>query len=268
MRIHSTQLMLSNRLNNIGEQRTKSSERLSSGVMMNRASDNCSGLAIYQELEKRIRGLEQASRNTQDGMSLLQTMDGGLQEIQENIIKMRELTVQSNSDTLTDEDRSKIQLEINQIKKGIDDIASNTEFNNIKLLNQNANLTIKISDTPFVSMNVELFDCTSTSLNLDTIDVTTEAGRNASFGSIDNAQKNVLSNITLAGVKSNQLVHNYANISNQTSNLSSSEANIHDTNMAYESMKMVKTNILEDYTNALFNQCTKVSNGDLAILLN
>ena len=108
--------MLNNRHADLNTRKIRSSERLSTGVLLNRASDAPSGLAVYQELHKRLVGLEQASRNTQDGMSLLQTVDGSLQEVQNNLKRMKDLAIQSNSDTLTTLDRKVIQQEINQIK--------------------------------------------------------------------------------------------------------------------------------------------------------
>lgn len=111
--------------------------KLASGLRINKASDDSAGLAISEKMRAQIRGLQQAQRNTQDSISLIQTAEGGLGAIQEpNLLRLRELAVQSANDTLTDKDRQQIQKEVNQLKKGINEIANNTEFNGINLLNK------------------------------------------------------------------------------------------------------------------------------------
>jgi flagellin len=114
---------------------SKSMEKLSSGLRITKAADDAAGLAISEKMKAQIRGLEQASRNIQDGVSLVQTAEGGLADIHDQIQRARELTIQAASDTLAPSDRSAIQEEIDQIKKGINHIANNTEFNEISLLN-------------------------------------------------------------------------------------------------------------------------------------
>lgn len=114
---------------------SKSLEKLSSGMSINRAGDDAAGLAISEKMRGQIRGLNQASRNTQDGISLIQTAEGSLNEIHAILQRMRELVIEGSNDTLTDEDRELIQQEVVHMKHGIDDIAHNTEFNTIKLLN-------------------------------------------------------------------------------------------------------------------------------------
>ena len=113
---------------------TKSTEKLSSGYRINRASDDAAGLAISEKMRGQIRGLNQASRNAEDGISLIQTAEGALQESQNIIQRMRELAVQAASDTNTDDDREQIQQEINNLTQEVDRIATSTEFNTMKLL--------------------------------------------------------------------------------------------------------------------------------------
>lgn len=114
----------------------KSMEKLSSGLRINRAGDDAAGLAISEKMRAQMRGLQQAERNVQDGVSLVQTAESGLANIHEQLLRARELAVQAGNDTLTSDDRNKIQLEIDQMKQGIDSIANNTEFNGIQLLNR------------------------------------------------------------------------------------------------------------------------------------
>ncbi|MGG1660914.1 flagellin [Brevibacillus sp. NRS-1366] len=125
-----------NRLQKNNKNTASALERLSSGLRINKAADDAAGLSISEKMRAQIRGLNQAQRNIQDGISLVQTAEGGLAVIHDpHLQRLRELAVQSANDTLTHDDRHKIQEEIEQIKKAIDEIANNTEFNGIKLLN-------------------------------------------------------------------------------------------------------------------------------------
>lgn len=124
-----------NQLSHANLSQSKSIEKLSSGLRINRAGDDAAGLAISEKMRAQIRGLAQEQRNMQDGMSMLQTAEGGLQEIHELLQRGRELSVQSKNDTLTDSDRESVQVEINEIVKEVDRIANTTEFNTINLLN-------------------------------------------------------------------------------------------------------------------------------------
>lgn len=125
-----------NRLQKNNKSTASSLEKLSSGLRINKAADDAAGLAISEKMRAQIRGLDQAQRNIQDGISLVQTAEGGLAVIHDpHLQRMRELAIQSANDTLTHDDRQMIQEEIEHIKKAIDDIANNTEFNGIKLLN-------------------------------------------------------------------------------------------------------------------------------------
>ncbi|WP_062237773.1 flagellin [Fictibacillus sp. FJAT-27399] len=124
-----------NRLNAASNAQSKSMEKLSSGLRINRAGDDAAGLAISEKMRGQIRGLDQASRNAQDGISLIQTAEGALNETHDILQRMRELAVQSTNDTNTADDRGEIQKEVTQLKEEIDRIANNTEFNTQKLLN-------------------------------------------------------------------------------------------------------------------------------------
>lgn len=138
MRIQNNQgLFAQNRYNHTNTQLNKTLNKLSSGYQINSAADNAAGLGISEKMRGQIRGLEQAEQNVLDGISLVQTAESGLAQIQNpNLLRMRELAIQACNDTLTDEDRALIQREIDAIKEGINDIANNTEFNTIHPLRQ------------------------------------------------------------------------------------------------------------------------------------
>ncbi|MGE7988511.1 hypothetical protein [Lysinibacillus fusiformis] len=132
----------------------KSLEKLTSGFKINRAGDDAAGLAISEKMRGQIRGLNMAGKNIQDGISLIQTAESGLSNIQDpNLQRLRELAIQSANDTLTDEDRRLIQKEVEQLKHGINNISNNTEFNGIKLLNRTSNVTNYPIDLTFKSID-------------------------------------------------------------------------------------------------------------------
>ncbi|MCM3442669.1 flagellin N-terminal helical domain-containing protein [Metabacillus halosaccharovorans] len=149
-----------NKLNKNNKSTASAMAKLSSGLRINKASDDSAGLAISEKMRAQIRGLQQAQRNTQDGISLIQTAEGGLGTIQDpNLLRLRELAVQSANDTLTDEDRQQIQKEVGQLKKGINEIANNTEFNGIKLLNNE-----KTTTTETVTTTIDVTTTTTTDI--------------------------------------------------------------------------------------------------------
>lgn len=121
-------------LNNASSAQSKSMEKLSSGLRINKAGDDAAGLAISEKMRGQIRGMQQASRNAQDGISLIQTAEGGLNEVHNLLQRGRELAVQASNSTLTEDDRLAVQSEAEQINSEVDRIAKDTEFNNIKLL--------------------------------------------------------------------------------------------------------------------------------------
>lgn len=136
MRIQSNQgLFTQNRYNHTNTELNKTLNKLSSGYQINKAADDAAGLSISEKMRAQIRGLNQAGENIQDGLSLINTADGGLANILDpNLQRLRELTIQASNDTLTDDDRQKVQQEVDQIIRSIIDIASNTEFNGMSLL--------------------------------------------------------------------------------------------------------------------------------------
>lgn len=138
MQINSNMIALNtkNQLKKNNKATSNIMEKLSSGKKINKAADDAAGLAISQKMRAQIRGLDQASQNAQDGISLVQTAEGGLSTINNpHLARLRELAIQSANDTLVDSDREKIQMEVEEIVEAIDDIANNTEFNGINLLN-------------------------------------------------------------------------------------------------------------------------------------
>ncbi|MFE8701659.1 flagellin [Cytobacillus sp. FJAT-54145] len=152
-------------LNTAAAGQSKSMEKLASGLRINRAGDDAAGLAISEKMRGQIRGLDQASRNAQDGISLIQTAEGALNETHSILQRGRELAVQAANDTATQDDRKEIQKEINQLLEEVDRIANQTEFNTQKLLNGNSsNLTLHIGSNKDQTMNIQISTMTSADL--------------------------------------------------------------------------------------------------------
>ena len=149
----------------------KSMEKLSSGFRINRAGDDAAGLAISEKMRAQVRGLNQASRNAQDGISLVQTAEGALNETQAILQRMRELAVQSSNDTNVNEDRTAIQNEIDQLTTEIDRIANTTEFNTKKLLNGGAGVAVSASAGTVTGLSATA-DTTAGTINLTALSIT------------------------------------------------------------------------------------------------
>ena len=165
-----------NKLNKNNRSSSLSSERISSGLRIGKASDDAAGLAISEKMRAQIRGIDMAARNSQDGISLIQTAEGGMSEVHSLVQRMRELTVQGATDTLSKEDRNAVQTEINQLKSEISNIANNTEFNNIKLLDGSIsdNISSVVTKDIVVTPNVSIpgdGTIVNTNVNVDGVDL-------------------------------------------------------------------------------------------------
>jgi flagellin len=151
-------------LNSAASAQSKSMEKLSSGLRINRAGDDAAGLAISEKMRGQIRGLDQASRNAQDGISLIQTTEGALNETHSILQRMRELAVQSANDTNTDTDRAELQKEVNELAAEVTRIGDNTEFNTKKLLDGNFSGTFQIGANEGQNLSIAVNDMRSNAL--------------------------------------------------------------------------------------------------------
>jgi flagellin len=160
MRINNNLMALNtyNQMTTNNSNASKSIEKLSSGLRINSAADDAAGLAISEKMRSQIRGLDQASRNAQDGISMIQTAEGALDETEAILQRMRELSVQASNDTYTAEDREAIQDEVNQLNKEIDRIATDTEFNNKKLLDGNLENVVQVNTNASKATNIDVVD--------------------------------------------------------------------------------------------------------------
>ncbi|WP_313894799.1 flagellin [Psychrobacillus sp.] len=223
----------------------RSMERLTSGYRINRAGDDPAGLAISEKMRAQIRGLGQAARNIQDGISLLQTAEGALNETHAILQRMRELSVQSANDTLTDDDRKLLALEFEELKKEVTRISKDTEFNTKKLLD-GSQTSLKIQAGANSGQHIELTfgDMGATAIGLDSLSISTREDADKAIGDLDKALEKVSLERAQMGAYSNRLEHAYNNAVNMEENLSDAESRIRDTDIAKEMMAFTKANIL------------------------
>ena len=250
----------------------KSLEKLSSGYRINRAGDDAAGLAISEKMRGQIRGLNQAERNSQDAISLIQTAEGALNETHSILQRMRELAVQSASDTNTDDDRKELQKEISQLLEEIDRISTDTEFNTMKLLNgsyETTALTFQVGANSGQIVDINLNSMSATTglgLSTTTVNLETRAGATSAIDAIDSAIKEVSSERAKLGAMQNRLEHTINNLGTTSENLTASEARIRDVDMAKEMMEFTKNSILQQAATAMLAQANSQPQGVLQLL--
>ena len=253
---------------------SKSLEKLSSGYRINRAGDDAAGLAISEKMRGQIRGLNQAERNAQDAISLIQTAEGALNETHSILQRMRELAVQSASDTNTNDDRGELQKEIEQLLEEIDRISTDTEFNTMTLLNGDYSsavsaLTFQVGANNGQDVSIQLNDMSATTglhLSTSTVNLTTRTGATTAIDNIDEAIKQVSSERAKLGAMQNRLEHTINNLGTTSENLTASESRIRDVDMAKEMMEFTKNSILQQAATAMLAQANNQPQGVLQLL--
>ncbi|MGL4345302.1 MAG: flagellin [Cellulosilyticaceae bacterium] len=263
---HNLQAMNSHRqmgvnLNNA----SKSMEKLSSGMRINRAGDDAAGLSISEKMRGQIRGLNQASRNSQDAISMIQTAEGALDEVHAITNRMRELAVQSASDTNVAADRTALNDEFQELTKEVSRIKDNTEFNTQKLLDGTAGTGGKVQIQNGANSGQELeLDFTKAGLNLTAVetaltglDVTDQAKSKAAIAALDTQIASVSSGRSYLGASQNRLEHTIKNLNNASENTQAAESRIRDVDMAKEMMEMTKNNILQQASQSMLAQANQ-----------
>ncbi|GGH70581.1 flagellin [Compostibacillus humi] len=256
----------------------KSLEKLSSGLRINRAGDDAAGLSISEKMRGQIRGLEMASKNAQDGISMIQTAEGALSEVHSILQRMRELAVQAANDTNVDVDREAIGQELTELGKEITRIKDTTQFNEQNLLDGTAGasggtVTFQVGANNGQTMTV---DFSTDGINLTNIesavgglgatDVADSATATALIETINDQIKLVSAGRSLLGATQNRLEHTIANLDNAAENLTAAESRIRDTDMAKEMMEFTKNNILTQAAQAMLAQANQTPQGVLQLL--
>ena len=253
----------------------KNMEKLSSGMRINRAGDDASGLAVSEKMRAQIRGLNQALRNTQDGISFIQTTEGYLQEVSNSLQRIRELSVQGANGIYTAEDRGYIQGEVSQMISEIDRIGSQAQFNGLRMLSgifarPNAEAQAASNMYLHVGANmderIQAYVSTMNSMALglrtgpnpqDSISVSTQDSANQSIGVIDSALQRVNAQRADLGAYQNRLESTSRSLMVGAENLQASESRIRDTDMARESSLLAKNQVLSQAAVAMLAQANQ-----------
>ncbi|MCM1112031.1 MAG: flagellin [Muribaculum sp.] len=265
---HNLTAMNSNRMLGIttGAQ-AKSTEKLSSGYKVNRAADDASGLAISEKMRRQVRGLTQASANAQDGISMVQTAEGALNEVHDMLQRINELAVKGENGTLTSEDRGYIDSEVQQLMSEINRVASTTTFNEMNLLNGECKdgvaLQVGAESGQHISVTIKAMSTASLGLSGNATTATNAGALNAS---VKTAIKNLNEQRSELGAVQNRLEHTIANLDNIVENTTSAESAIRDTDMATEMVRYSNNNILAQAGQAMLAQANQSNQGVLSLL--
>ncbi len=250
-------------------QSAKNLEKLSSGFKINRAGDDAAGLAISEKMRGQIRGLDMATKNAQDSISLIQTAEGALNETHSILQRMRELSVQAANDTNVAADRTAIQSEITALTSEIDRIAKNTEFNTQNLLGGAfSGKTFHIGANSGQSITLDIASMDAASLKVAGADVKVDTTTNASkaITSINTAIETVSKQRSSLGAVQNRLEHTINNLGASSENLTAAESRIRDVDMAKEMMNFTKNNILTQAAQSMLAQANQQPQGVLQLL--
>jgi len=252
-----------NKLNATTAETSKSMERLSSGFRINRAADDAAGLGISEKMRGQIRGLAQAQRNVQDGVSLVQTAEGSLDEVHSMLQRVRELAVQFKNGSLSQASRDAIQTEVNQLASEVERIGGAAEFNGIKLLNASGSVTFQVGANDGETISVATISLGSTVGS--TFASLTQAGT-ADISEIDAAITAVSSARATFGAVQNRMDHALGAAATAQENLVAAESRIRDVDMAEEMVKFTKNQILSQAGTAMLAQANQAPQGVLSLL--
>lgn len=252
----------------------QSLERLASGYRINKAADDAAGLAISEKLRSKIRGLQQAQRNANDGISMIQTAEGGMNEVQNMLIRMRELGVQAASDTIGVKERAYLDIEYQALKDEIDRVAYATEFNGTQLLDGTGGiLEIQINIGGDNILGVDRLEYNSFKANVKTshlavsdLSIDTKQGAQHSLTAIEAAIDYVSSIRADLGALQNRLGSTINNIGTSVENLSAANSRIKDVDIAEESSELTKNNILLQSGTSVLQQANATSRMALTLL--
>ena len=245
---------------------SKNLEKLSSGYRINRAGDDAAGLAISEKMRAQITGLKQAQRNVKDGIGLVQTAEGALQEVQDMLNRMSQLATQAVNGTYASDDRKNLQAEVSSLRSEINRIASNVNFNGIKLLNNTNTLTLQIGDSKTETLGLKLQKMSQSALAIKSLAVTDAAKAKSAIDSVKEAIKKVSAFRGTLGATQNRLEHTQKNLGVMAENIQEAESGIRDTDIADEMSAYTKNNILIQSAQAMLAQANQVPQGVLQLL--
>lgn len=260
-----------NQLDNNGRMMSKSLEKLSTGLRINRASDDAAGLSVSEGLRSQIRGSQMAQRNSDDATAMLQIAESGAQEVVNSLQRMRELALQAGNGTYSNTDRQYIQQEFQQLTSEINRIGNSTSYNGVQLLNGTTTFTFQVSASASGTSASSTISFATSDLagmgNSGTLgDVSSQANAQAAVASIDQALNSVLSLRSNIGGVMNRLDKTISNLGNMVSNLSDAESRIRDVDFATESTKFSRNQILSQSATSMLSQANQLPSGVLGLL--
>ncbi len=265
---------IQNTLNVTGTNMTKSLEKLSSGLRINRAADDAAGLSVSEGLRSQIRGSGMAQRNANDGLALLQIAESGTQQITDSLQRMRELAVQSANGTYTNTDRGYIQQEYAALASEINRIASATTYNGIELLSTVSSFSFQISAAASGASSTISFSATSAgftstknlSTGLSFGGVSLQSAASTAIASVDSILASVLSMRSTIGATMNRLTTTVSNLGDMVTNLTDAESRIRDTDFAKETMQFTRNQILTQSAQSMLSQANQLPSAVLSLL--
>ncbi len=268
---HNLRAMNSNRMLGVTTStQAKSTEKLSSGYKINRAADDAAGLAISEKMRRQIRGLTQATANAQDGISMVQTAEGALNEVHDMLQRMNELAVKASNGTEQSEDRAYIEKEVSALVSEIDRVAETTTFNELNLLKGGKTFDLQVGAETDTNnkIQVKVEDLSASGLSVNNVHVSGNNSTNAdnAVNSIKAAIKKLNEQRANLGAQQNRLEHTVNNLNNVVENTTSAESAIRDTDMATEMVKYSNNNILAQAGQAMLAQSNQANQGVLSLL--
>ncbi len=281
---HNMSALYSNRtLGVTNNATTKNMEKLSSGMKINRAGDDASGLAVSEKMRSQIRGLNQAATNAQNGISFIQTTEGFLQSTTDIVQRIRELAVQSSNGIYTDEDRMQIQVEVSQLIAEVDRIASQAQFNGMNMLTGRfakptgentvtASMWLHIGANMDQRAQVFIGTMTSPALNLRNVgdeqimSLASPDDANRAIGTLDEALKKINKQRADLGAYQNRLEYTVNGLNIGAENLQAAESRIRDTDMAQEMVEFTKNQVLTQAGTAMLAQANQSTQNVLSLL--
>jgi flagellin len=246
---------------------SKAMERLSTGKRINNAADDAAGLAVASRMTAEVRGLNMAIRNANDGISLAQTAEGGMNEIGSMLQRMRELAVQSASGTLTDADRTNLQAEVTELIAQIDDVATRTKFNDVSLLDgTNATIDVQTGSDSGEKVSLTLTAVGAADLSVDGVDIATSGGADTALTDLDAAIDAISTAQATLGAGQNRLQTTVSNLTNRVTNITEARSRIEDADFSAETTALAKAQILSQASTAMLAQANQSQQGVLSLI--
>lgn len=258
--------MMMNYFNAANAATAKSVERISSGKRINSAADDPAGLAVGEKMNAQLTGISRASQNAQDAISFVRTADGVLGDVSKITNRMTELATQAGNGILTDDQRSAIQDEFNQLSQDINRIGKSTNFNGNKLFD-GSTYTMQVGEGAGDTREITMGELSTEALGLDNVNLMSAEGAGKALDAIKKASENISSQRGTLGAMENGLEHTFNNLTNRHENLTESVARIMDADIAKEAMNWAKSNVLTQASMAMMGQARNLMQYNVTQLL-